>query len=257
MHWIDTHAHLFHESFHKDLPEVLARSHQAGLEAIYLPNLNVDSLAAMYALESEKRPRCYACIGLHPCYITESWEEALHMLEKELTQRNFAAIGETGLDAYHNPDTLPAQEKAFLRHCYWAKQYKLPLLLHGRGTTKRLLTLLQQERPPQGGVLHCFSGTYTEAVTAIDLGFFIGVGGVLTYKGGHTLRDLVKRVPLEALVLETDAPYLAPAGIKGRRNEPAFLPLIGKVLAKRLGLPLAEIATQTTQNAQKLFQTKR
>ena len=255
MRWIDTHAHLFHESFRKDSSAVLDRAKAAGIEAIYMPNLDLESLSDMYALERTSQPRCYACVGLHPCYVNSEVEAQLDQLEETLRQRP-VAIGETGLDAHYKAVPFHQQEASFRRHCHWAKRDNLPLLLHGRGTTAILLRILREEQPPAAGVFHCFSGTYEEAVEAIDLGFFIGVGGVLTYKGGNELREIVKKIPLRSLVLETDAPYLAPAGSSIRRNEPSFLPLVGKVLAKCLQLPQEEVAAHTTVNAQRLFAQK-
>ena len=252
MRWIDTHAHLFHECFRADMSAVLQRAEAVGIEAVYMPSLDVASLPDMYALEKTRSPRCYTCVGLHPCYVGEDADMQLDELEVALRKRP-AAIGETGLDAQHEVASLLKQEAAFRRHCYWAKRYNLPLLLHSRGTTAELLKILREEKLPEGGVLHCFSGTYEEAVAAIDLGFFIGIGGVITYKSGGELREIVKKIPLSSLVLETDAPYLAPTGSGSRRNEPSFLPLTGKVLAKRLQLPQEEVARQTTANALKLF----
>ena len=251
--WIDTHAHLFHQDFETDLSEVLTRSQKAGVDTIYLPNLNTHSLAAMYRVEKSQSPRCYACLGLHPCYVDQSFESELLQLEKELQTRTFAAIGETGLDTYHTTEHLPLQKEAFLRHLQWAKQYDLPLLLHARGTTGLLIDYLAKDPPPRGGVFHCFSGTYEEALAVIELGFFIGIGGVLTYKSGQSLREIVKQLPLDVLLLESDAPYLSPTGAERRRNEPAFIPLIGKALAKCIGVSTEEIAATTSYNAGRLF----
>ena len=135
----------------------------------------------------------------------------------------------------------------------WAKKYELPLILHGRGTTHRLLELLRSNPTPKGGVFHCFSGTYEEAVQALDLGFYIGIGGVVTYKNGHRLREIIKRIPIDRIVVETDAPYLAPTGASSRRNEPSNIPLIGRAVAKCLGRSEEEIASATSANALRLF----
>ena len=251
--WIDTHAHLFHKDFQTDLTEVLQRSQAAGVTQVYLPNLNAESLLSMEQVAKSKEISCHPCIGLHPCYVEANYEDELLRLDQALKQRKYTAIGETGLDNYHSRAYIKEQEDSFLRHIDWAIQYKRPLILHGRGTTARLLELLRNDPPPRGGVFHCFSGTYKEATQALDLGFYIGVGGVVTYKNGASLREIIKKVPLEHIVLETDAPYLAPTGASSRRNEPANIPLIGKAVAKSLGCPEEQVALITSANALQLF----
>ena len=258
MEWIDTHAHLFDRQFTKDIDAVVARAEAAGIAEVYLPNLDLSTLPAMEALEARlaerKGLRAHACVGIHPCYVAEDPKPALGPLKEALSRRDFCAIGETGLDAYYLEGSREKQqEESFLAHCELAKAYDLPLILHGRGTTARLLSILSAARPPAGGVFHCFSGTYQEAVQAIDLGFYIGIGGVITYKGAEDLRKLVPRLPKAFLVLETDAPYLSPAGGASRRNEPSYIPLIAKVLAKCLQVPIEEIASLSTENARRLF----
>ena len=258
MEWIDTHAHVFEPSLLSGIDVLLEAAHAAGIVEIYLPNLNQDSLSAMEAVEHHPQLpaglKLHACLGLHPCYVEAEWEKALSALESAWARRDFVAVGETGLDAYHQEGRWEKeQEQAFLCQCAWAEQRKRPLILHGRGRTSRLLSLLKGLSLPAGGVFHCFSGSYKEAQCAIDLGFYLGIGGVLTYKGGATLRDVVKRVPISALVLETDSPYLSPVGAPSRKNQPAYLPFIAKILAKVLGRSLEDISTHTTENARRLF----
>ena len=255
MQWVDTHAHLFHEDFAKDIQEVLTQSAQAGICAIYLPSLDSKSIDAMYHLvQQQSLPYCYAALGLHPCYVKkETYAQELNILEEKFKIFEISAIGETGLDTYYDTQSLSLQEEVLEHHMAWARKYKKPLILHSRGTTKHLINILQREDVPQKGVFHCFSGTYEDAVKIIDLGFYLGIGGILTYKSSSALREIVRKLPLQALVLETDAPYLAPAGAVTRRNQPAFLPLIGKLLSKCLKTTPAHIAEVTTNNAKRLF----
>ena len=255
MQWVDTHAHLFHEDFMQDVQEVLTHSTEAGVHAIYLPGLDSKSIDAMQHLVRQNvSPRCYPCVGLHPCYVKkETYVQELSILESKLKTLEISAIGETGLDTYYGTQSLSLQEEALDCHITWSKKYKRPLILHSRGATKQVISRLQKEKLPRGGVFHCFSGTYEEAVKAIDLGFYLGIGGTLTYKSNHMLREIVKKLPLHTLVLETDAPYLVPSGAASRRNQPGFIPLIGKLLAKCMKTSTVRIAESTTENAKRLF----
>ena len=261
---IDTHAHLFHDDFGKDTQEILSRAYAKGVKEIYLPNLNVSTLPKVLSMSQnnvqahEKAlARCHACIGLHPCYVRkEGWQTELHTLRTSLKKGVYAAIGETGLDAFHDKETLPLQEEALQEHIAWAKQYHLPLILHARGTIDSLIRVIKSKVSSHAltGVFHCFTGTYAQAKAIIDMGFMLGIGGVLTYKNSGDLRALLPLIPTDIWVLETDSPYLSPSGASSRRNEPAYLPLIARLAAKCVGCTEKEVASFTTQNARKLFQ---
>ena len=252
--FIDTHAHIFDNSFESDFDEMLVRAKEAQVEAIYMPNLNQGTVSRLLSLTATVLPRCYACLGLHPCYIEEAtYRQELDYMARLLEEQAFAGIGETGLDAYHSTDTLLLQQEVLEVHVSWAKQYDLPLILHARNTLELLLDSMERYKSQVRGVFHCFTGTYAQAKQALDLGFKLGIGGIISYKNGKSLRELIPRVPIEAWVLETDSPYLAPAGAASRRNEPSYLPLIARQVAKCLGLSVEEVAKHTRQNAQVLF----
>ncbi len=253
--FVDTHAHVFDSAFAEDVGPVFEAIGSAGVEAVCMPNLHVASIGAMLRLEQTiAAPSCHACMGLHPCYVElATYRSELDVMAGWLAKRPFIAIGETGLDTYHSTDTLVAQQASLEQHLAWAMEYDRPLILHARNTLPLLLETIGGYNGRVRGVFHCFTGTYAEACRAIDMGFSLGIGGVLTYKSAHALREMLPRLPIEALVLETDSPYLAPVGSKSRRNTPANLGLIAKQMAKCMAMTVEAVAAQTTANARALF----
>ena len=255
MELIDTHAHIYDLSFAEDQAQVIANSVQAGICKIYLPNITTTTIQPMLALEAQYPHLCAAMIGMHPCYITQDFEQQLYQVENWLTKRSFAAIGEVGIDLYHDTTYKIQQQQALAIQIGWAKQYQLPLVIHCRNGLAAALELLEAHQDGTlRGIFHCFSGSLAEANQIIALGFYLGIGGRITFKNAG-LAQVVANIPLKHLVLETDSPYLAPVPYRGKRNEPAYLTYIAAQVAASHQVDLETIAAITTANASKVFQT--
>ena len=249
----DTHAHLYAAVFDEDRDAMLARAREAGVGAIFLPNVDSSSVEAMLALEAAHPDLCHAMMGLHPCSVGENYRDELAVVRGWLERRRFCAIGEIGLDFYWDKTWVPQQEEAFLQQVGWALEFDLPIAIHSRESTERILELLEPMRQDAlRGVFHCFSGTLEQAQRAVALGFWLGIGGVLTFKNSG-LAEVLSEIPLEHLVLETDAPYLAPTPFRGKRNESAYVALVAQRLAEVKGVDLETLARVSSANAQRLF----
>lgn len=250
---IDTHAHLYDSQFDSDREEMLARARHAGISRIFLPNIDLSSVTAMHHLEDNAGGLCVSMMGLHPCSVKEDFEDQLDKLYQWFGKRTYAAVGETGIDLYWDQSTLQWQIEAFVRQIGWGKTQSLPIVIHSRESTREILEVLHRERDQlTGGVFHCFTGTVDQAFEAIDLGFYIGIGGSSTYKNS-TVPEVIKRVGLDHLVLETDAPYLAPMPWRGKRNESSYLPVVAGQIAAVKNIDVEEVARLTTRNAMHLF----
>lgn len=250
---VDTHTHLYLDRFSNDRPDVIRRAVEAGVERFYLPNVDRRTIEPMLAMERDYPGRCFPMMGLHPCSVQAGFQEELALVREWLKRRPFCAIGEIGLDFYWDLTFVEQQEEAFRTQVAWALEFDLPIVIHSRDSIDRNLQLLEElAAPGLRGIFHCFTGTLEQARRAIDLGFLLGIGGVLTFKNGG-IDQVVPELPLEALVLETDAPYLAPVPYRGKRNESAYVRIVAEKLADLKGLSLEEVATATTANAEKLF----
>ena len=250
---VDSHAHLYSEQFKPDRMMALDRALEAGVRTIVLPNIDDSSIDGMLALEADAPATCLACMGLHPCSVGKQWERQLYEVEEWLGRRPFAAIGEAGLDLYWDKTLLAEQQAALRVQLNLAKKHGLPIILHTREAFAETAALVREAQDGTlRGVFHCFSGTLAEAQEAIALGFRLGIGGVATFKNGG-LDAVLPHIGLEHLLLETDAPYLAPVPHRGKRNEPAYLPLVLRRGASLLDRPEAEVAAATTATANKLF----
>jgi len=250
---IDTHAHLYLPRFDKDRDEVLVRAQENGIEKIYLPNVDSSTIESMLALEAAQPERCFAMMGLHPCSIKENVAEELLVVKNWLEKRSFCAVGEIGIDLYWDKTFFEAQKKAFHEQIGWAIDLDIPIVIHSRESTEIVIDILKERKHPKlRGIFHCFSGNADQAQEITQLGFHLGIGGVLTYKKS-TLPLAIENIPLEWLVLETDAPYLSPVPFRGKRNESAYIHQIGDYLASIKQLPFEEIARQTTKNALSIF----
>jgi TatD DNase family protein len=252
---IDTHAHLYLEEFSKDRPEVIAKAQEIGVEKIYLPNIDSRSIDAMLELEFRYPDFCIATMGLHPCSVKKDFEKELYIVEEWLGKRKFAAIGEMGTDLYWDKSFWQEQQEAFKIQAEWAKKYDLPLIIHCRNSideTIALLENLQENEKPLKCIFHCFTGNLEQAQKIIAMGFFLGIGGVVTFKNGG-LDKVLPHIDLEHLVLETDSPYLAPVPHRGKRNESSYILLIAQKIAEIKSVSLEEVKSKTTQNAQKIF----
>lgn len=253
---IDTHCHVFTEQFDIDRAEVMERAAGAGVRAILMPNIDSASLKALYSVKEAFPALCHVMLGLHPTDVKEDFEAQLASIFQSVDAPGIVGIGEIGLDFYWDKTFIEEQKQALRKQLELAGRWNLPVSLHTRESTAETLLIVKdvkREYPGLKGVFHCFSGTAAQAREILDMGdFCLGIGGVVTFKNGGmagTLKDL----PLSAFVLETDAPYLAPAPHRGKRNEPAFLPLINKRLAEILAVSETEMAAATTENALRLF----
>jgi len=254
MTFIDTHTHIYLSDFEQDRRAVVEESIQVGVEKFLLPNVDSSTIGAMLQLVEDYPQNCFPMIGLHPTSVKENVEDELAIVEKLLKEYRFIAIGEIGIDLYWDKTWAQEQEEAFRFQVNLAKKYKLPIVIHSRDSFNALFAVLDQINTPElKGVFHCFTGTEKQAQKIVnEYGFKLGIGGVLTFKNSG-LADQIKNIGIEHLILETDAPYLAPAPYRGKRNTPAYIPLIAKKLAEVKEISLEEIAKITTHNAKELF----
>ncbi len=251
---IDTHAHLYAKEFDFDRDAMISRAISQGVEKFYLPNVDLESIPRMLELEAKYPERCFAMMGLHPCSVEADYKTVLSEIEKQLFARKFVAVGEIGLDYYWSKDFIAAQKDAFRTQCRWAIDLNIPIIIHARESMDDLIQIVKEEKKDERlrGIFHCFGGTLEQAQQIIDLGFWMGIGGVLSYKKSG-LDEIVKDIPLEWLVLETDAPYLTPVPHRGKRNESAYLYHIAERLADIKGISLDQLAVITSENALKIF----
>ena len=253
MHFIDTHAHVYAAELTSDIDLVMKNAITNGVDKILMPAIDSSSLEAMLEIETKYPAHCIAMMGLHPCYVKENYKEELALVETWLAKRKFIAIGEIGLDYYWDKTFAKEQQFVFETQMQWALDLKLPIAIHTRNAMGETIELVKPfAKKGLRGVFHCFSGSKESATQIIEMGFHLGLGGVLTYKNAG-VAEAVKDIPMEYLVLETDAPYLAPVPYRGKTNEPAFMLEVAKKLAEIKSMPLHEVAEITTKNAEKLF----
>ena len=251
---IETHAHIYAEQFKEDIDHVLERSQEAGIEKIVMPNIDHTSIDGMMELEERNPGFCYATMGLHPCSVKKDFEKELYIIEEWLGKREFVAIGEMGTDLYWDKTFQDQQVEAFKIQVEWAKQFKKPIIIHCRESLDLTIDLIESLKTDElTGVFHCFNGSAEQAERIVGLDFYLGLGGVTTFKNAG-MDKVVPELDLERIVLETDSPYLAPTPNRGKRNEPAFLELIAQKIADYRQMSLEDLKTQTTSNAIKLFQ---
>ena len=251
---IDTHTHLYSEEFDEDRAEMIQRALNKGVTEFYLPAIDSESHEKMLQLEAEYPQQIFAMMGLHPCYVKpETWEKELEIVENYLNKRTFPAIGEIGIDLYWDKTTLDIQIKAFEKQIDWAIEKDLPIVIHTRESFEETFEVLERKKHPKlRGIFHCFSGTLEQAKHAIDLGFVLGIGGVVTFKNGK-IDQFLHEIPLNKIVLETDAPYWAPVPFRGKRNESAYIELVAQKLVDIYKNDFSEIVHITTENAKKIF----
>ena len=252
MQLIDTHCHLYLPEFDEDHNDMFARAKETGVSHFLLPSIDLSCSGALFRLE-EKRSDCFPMMGVHPCSIQEAYKEELQFAEKQLEKREFIGIGEIGLDYYWSTDFKNDQKLAFRTQLNWAKELKKPSSIHVRSSEEDFLSMIKEEQNGNLlGVWHCFSGTLKQAKQAINLGLKLGIGGVVTFKNGK-IDKFLRQISIEHLVLETDAPYLSPSPLRGKRNESAHLIWIVKKMAEIYSISIEEVAKRTTQTASKLF----
>ncbi len=249
----DTHTHLYSLELSEDLDAAMQRAADVGVTKFYMPNVDDKTIAAMLAVEEKYEGRCLAMMGLHPCSVANDYKEKLRITEHWLAQRPFVAVGEIGLDYYWSKAHIKEQQDVLLTQLQWAIDLRLPVVIHSRDSFDDILSLIEQAKlSGLRGVFHCFTGTAADAERAVGLGFMLGVGGVVTFKNGG-LSEALENISLDNVVLETDAPYLAPVPHRGKRNESAYIKLVAEKVATIKQIDVEEVARITTANAQKLF----
>jgi len=250
---IDTHAHLTMNEFSADLDRVIERAHVAGVEIIVNASFDMESSIRSVEL-ADKFPDIFASVGIHPHHSDTVSEESIAGLKEIARNKKVVAIGETGLDYFENPIPKDIQRQAFIDHITLAKELNLPIILHGRESGNEMLEIIEK-RGGSGlrGVFHCFSEDESYAQRALDLGFNISFTGIITFKNANKMREVVKYVPLEKILIETDCPYLSPQAFRGKRNEPSYVKIVAEKIAEIKNIAIEDVASTTTENAKKLF----
>lgn len=250
---IDTHTHLYVSDFDGDRDEMILRAMASGVGQFVLPAIDSETTAAMHSLKKQYPKEVHLMMGLHPTHVGSNVEEELAHVWEQLNTRTYVAVGEIGMDLYWDKTYQSAQQDAFARQIGWALAFDLPIVIHCRDAFDEIFDVLEGINDKRlRGIFHCFTGDINQAMRAIDLNMLLGIGGVVTFKNGG-LAETVAQIPLKHLVLETDAPYLAPMPYRGKRNEAAYLPIIADKLARIYDVFPQEIAAVTTQNAKKMF----
>jgi len=251
--YTDTHTHLYDEQFQADENEMIQRAIDTGVMKMYMPNCDSTTIEPMLRITDKWPSNCFPMMGLHPCYVKENYKAELDIVIQSLSQRKFYAIGEIGLDYYWDLSFKEQQIEAFGTQIGLALQYGLPIVIHSRESIEDCIDIVRKNQDGKlSGIFHCFSGTLGQAKKIIETGLYLGIGGVVTYKKS-SLADIIKEVPLSNIVLETDAPYLAPVPYRGKRNESSYIPIIAAKIAEIKGIAIEEVASITRQNAEKIF----
>ena len=250
---IDTHAHLEMSQYDEDRGEVIKRAHDAGIGAIVTVGIDIESCRKAVALANEFA-FIYAVLGIHPHNAQEVDASTYPVLKDLLQHDKVRALGEIGLDFFRNISPQNVQRKRFRELIALAREVKLPVVVHDRDAHDETLSILKEEKAFEvGGVLHCFSGDYGMAAQCFDMGFYISIPGTVTFRNAHALQEVVRRSPLERMLIETDAPFLTPVPFRGKRNEPSYVRFVADTIAQLKGIDANEVALVSTRNAQSLF----
>ena len=255
---VDTHIHLYSEEFAQDAHELIAQARTLGVERFFLPAIDASYYDAMKALKTAYPEQVYLMAGLHPTHVNDTVEDELIRVEKELNEGYAVAIGEIGIDLYWDTSTLNLQQYAFEKQVNWAHERNLPIVIHCREAFDEIFEVLERLREKGvavKGILHCFTGTLAQAKRAIDLDLLLGIGGVVTFKNGK-IDTFLSEIDIEHIVLETDAPYLAPVPHRGKRNEPSYIYRVAEKVSSCYGLSIEKVSMQTTRNAFELFKVQ-
>jgi len=249
----DTHTHLYSSQFKEDQKEMIQRAKDAGVSRFFIPAIDASYTESMLKLGENFPSDVYLMMGLHPTSVKESYLEELAHVKKWIEQRNFYAIGEIGIDLYWDKTYLKQQQEAFRTQIKWAKEKKLPIVIHCRDAFDEIFEILEEEKGDAlRGIFHCFTGTKEQALQAISYNMKLGIGGVVTFKNGK-IDAFLNEIDLKNIVLETDAPYLAPAPYRGKRNESAYITNVVDKLVDIYGLSFKDISEITTQNSKDIF----
>lgn len=253
INYIDSHTHLYLDAFNEDRDLMIQRALEAGVTRFLLPNIDSSSIAPMYSLADGYPDHCHPMMGLHPTSVKKNYLEELKIIESHLEDAHIIAIGETGMDLYWDQSHMKQQEEAFRTQIRWAMDLDLPLVIHARESFAEIFTALEKYGGPGlRGVFHSFTGSMEDFRRALSFDFMIGINGIVTFKNS-ALAGVVEEIPLRRLLLETDAPFLAPVPFRGKRNESAYLPHVAAKVAEIHNLNLEEIASITSRNAIELF----
>ena len=253
---VDTHCHLYLDDFTADLGQVLTRAAGEGVTRIYMPSIDSNHLKKMLDLQNTYKDICYSMLGLHPCYVRENYRNELQIMKEAIEKDQFFAIGEIGLDYYWDRNYDDLQMICFREQIDMAVTRDLPIVIHSRNSMDACINVLKEKKNSAvRGIFHCFSGNLENARDIIDCGFLLGIGGVVTYKNSG-LDQVVAEVPLEHLVLETDAPYLTPVPFRGKRNESSYLKYVLSKIAAVKNVSEEVVAAVTTANAHMVFGVK-
>jgi len=250
---IDTHCHLYLPEFAADQQAMINRAIDKGVERFYLPAIDSTVIDSMLLLEATFAGRCFPMMGLHPCSVQANYKDELAMVEEWLGKRNFVAIGEIGLDFYWDKTFTQQQYQAFNQQMEWALQYDVPIVIHSREAMQECIEAVKPfAAKGLTGIFHCFGDTLQSANEIISMGFYLGIGGVITYKKSG-LEELIKNISLNHIVLETDAPYLTPVPFRGKRNESSYITYVAETIARAKNISVEEVADITTKNANTVF----
>ncbi len=249
----DTHTHLYYEQDNIKRIALIQRCLENSIHRLFLPNVDMASVEKVYGLVNDFPDMCFPMLGLHPCSVKEDWEHQLSIIRESGKQHKIVAIGEIGIDLYWDKTTLPQQIEAFKHQINWAKSLKLPIVIHCRDAFNEVFDVLEQEHDEDlRGIFHCFTGNAEQAQKVINLGFYLGIGGVVTYKNGG-LDKILPAIDLSHIVLETDSPYLTPVPHRGKPNESSYLIYIAQKVAELHQTDIQTVADITTANSKKIF----
>ena len=252
----DSHTHLYLKDFQDDLNTVIENALNNKVDRFMLPNIDDTTILSLLDLHKKDPSLFFPMLGLHPCSVKKNFIKKLEEIYKYIDQYPFIGIGEIGIDLYWDSTFIEEQKEALKIQINWSKKHNLPIIIHSRNSFNEIYSVVSKEKNDNTtGIFHCFSGSYQEALEIIDMGFYLGIGGVITFKNSN-LGEIIKKIDLKHLVLETDAPYLAPHPMRGKRNEPKFLPLIANKIAEIKNTSVELVTEITTQNTNHLFFNK-
>lgn len=252
--YIDSHTHIYLDQFDSDIEDAMQRCEDAQVKKLLLPNIDSKTIQRVKALSAKYPTTCYPMMGLHPCSVKENYQDELDILKQELGTGSYIAVGEIGIDLHWDKTFHTEQIDAFRQQIEWSRELKVPFVIHSRDSLDETIDIVTDMQDGHlQGVFHCFNGTVEQAHRIKDVGFYIGIGGVLTFKNAG-VDKVVQQLDIDNMILETDAPYLAPKPYRGKRNESSYIPLIAQRLAEVKAIDIKEIEKITTENTLKLFQ---
>lgn len=252
MNYTDTHCHLYSDDFQEDIESVVSNSILSGVNKILLPNIDTDSIDVMHELSARFPENCFPMMGLHPCSVGEDYTTILEKMYSLFSINKYVGVGEVGMDLYWDKTTEKIQKDALIKQVEWAIEFGLPLSLHTRNATQKVLEILKPYKGKVTGVFHCFSESQELADEIIKLGFYLGIGGVVTFKKAGII-NVLNDIGIDKVVLETDSPYLAPTPYRGKRNEPSYVKNIAEFISDSLDIELHEVSKSSQRNVNQLF----